>query len=78
VSVGDKDPVDFMNGPADALESRFEDGEGFRCIEAGVEEGCTSVVNESENINMLEPEGHGQSDHVKIACDFFNQGRTPF
>jgi hypothetical protein len=26
---------------------------------------------------MLEPEGHGQCDHVKIARNFFNQGDAP-
>jgi hypothetical protein len=27
---------------------------------------------------MLQPEGHGQRDHVKIAGDFLNQGCSPF
>jgi hypothetical protein len=77
VAMRDEEPVNVVRGSADAFQGRFECRKRLRRVETRVEKGQAAVMERGIDVDMLEPERHGQGDHIKIARYFFYQDAAP-
>jgi hypothetical protein len=75
--VRDKNMNDILYLFPDSPQGGLESQQIFRRIQTCVEQGSLVTMTQEKNMHMLQPEGHGQRNHVKIIHNFFYQGSEP-
>ena len=73
MEMGYEYPLYVTNVSAYRFQRLFKHREGFRCIHAGIKKRNAAVMHDCEHVDVLQPEGHGQCDHVKTLGYLFNQ-----
>jgi hypothetical protein len=72
VVMGDVDALDIPDGAAQVRQGSLQFREGLGRVHSRVEQGQPSLVKKRINLDVLQPEGHGERDAVKMVGNFLH------